>query len=307
MVCAVLLLILATVEMSLFCRSTLATASPQIVFPQPWLDVLKSRPPNEQNSRVLLTSYEWSDNAMYYGFECTWGYDPNVLRRYGQFVWTAAGYGKYIDQAEQNLPPFDSHFPPHLNMFRMLRVGNICTVINNRRVAGSLSDPLQPAQLIGNVVTVGHDAVLHLLESGQFDEHRTVVLEDVPKISPAGAVDSGTVTKCQRLSTDEIEIEADVRAPAILLVTDNFTRGWHLRPLEPAPQQDYQIMPANYTQIAIPLAAGHHHLLLEYLPTAFRLGRAVSIAAVLAFSALCGIGLATWRSDSRSGAQTATR
>jgi hypothetical protein len=306
-VCVVLLLILATVEMTVFSRSTLATTSPQIAFPPPWLDDLKARPPNEQNWRVLLTSYEWSDNAMYYGFECTWGYDPNVLGRYGRFVWTAVGYGKYIDQAEQNLPPFDPHFPPHLNMLRMLRVGSICTVINNRRVTGLLRKPLEPAQLIGNVITVGHDAVLQLLESGQLDEHRTVVLEEVPKIVPAGAADSGTVTKCQPLSTDEVEIEADVRAPAILLVTDNFTRGWHVRPLEPAPQQDYQIMPANYTQIAIPLAVGHHHLVLEYLPTAYRVGRAVSIAAVLAFLALCGIGLATWRSDSRPGAQTAAQ
>jgi hypothetical protein len=43
------------------------------------------------------------------------------------------------------------------------------------------------------------------------------------------------------------------------------------------------------------------------MPTAFRVGRAVSIAAVLAFLALCGIGLGTWRSDSRPGAQNAAK
>jgi uncharacterized membrane protein YfhO len=102
-------------------------------------------------------------------------------------------------------------------------------------------------------------------------------------------------------------LEADVRAPAILLITDNYTRGWHVRSLGPAPQQEYQILPGNFTQIAIPVAVGHHHLLLEYMPTAFRVGRAVSIAAVLAFLALCGIGLGTWRSDSRPGAQNAAK
>jgi len=306
-VCAWILLILATVEMTRFSRSILATASPAIVFPQSWLHTLQSRPPDQQNWRVLLTSYEWSDIAMVYGFECTWGYDPNVLRRYGQFVWTAAGYGQFIDKAEQNLPPFDSHYPPHWNMFRMLRVGSICTLINNRYANGVMPNPLAPAQLIGAATTVAHDAVLHLLESGQLDEHRMVVLEEVPKILPAGAADSGIVTKCQRLSTDQLEVEADVRAPAILLITDNYTRGWHIRSLEPAPQQEYQILPGNFTQIAIPVAAGHHHLLLEYMPTAFRVGRAVSIAAVLAFLALCGIGLGTWRSDSRPGAQNAAK
>jgi uncharacterized membrane protein YfhO len=82
-----------------------------------------------------------------------------------------------------------------------------------------------------------------------------------------------------------------------LLITDNYSRGWHVRALEPGPQQEYQILPGNFTQIAIPLAVGHHHLMLEYLPTAFRIGRAVSIASILVFLALCGIGLATWRSE----------
>jgi hypothetical protein len=309
LVCAMLLLISATVEMTMFSRSVLATASPQIRFFSEWLDPLKARPPDQQNWRVLLTLYEWSDNAMYYGFECTWGYDPNVLRRYGQFVWTAAGYGKYIDQAEQNLPPFDSHYPPHLDMFRMLRVGSICAQENYRggyRLEyGALTNPLAPAQLMSNAITVKQDAVLPLIASGQLDWHNTVVLEQQPNIVPASAVNSGTVTKCQRLNTDETEIEADVRSPAILLVTDNYSRGWHVRPLDTTSQQDYQILPANFTQIGIPLAVGHHHFILQYIPAAFRVGRAVSLAAVLAFFVLCILGLATWRSDSRPGAQTA--
>jgi uncharacterized membrane protein YfhO len=42
-------------------------------------------------------------------------------------------------------------------------------------------------------------------------------------------------------------------------------------------------MPANYCLRAIPLAAGHHLLRVEYSPLGFRAGKAVSMMALAVF------------------------
>ena len=59
-------------------------------------------------------------------------------------------------------------------------------------------------------------------------------------------------------------------------MTDAFAEGWQVRPLEQGPQAAYQVLPADYTIRGIPLAAGHHHLMLEYRPFAYEMGKWIS-------------------------------
>jgi len=56
------------------------------------------------------------------------------------------------------------------------------------------------------------------------------------------------------------------------------------------------VMPANYCLRAIPLAAGHHRLVLEYLPRAFVIGRMMSLVAVAGY-----LGLFAWHVRKRFG------
>lgn len=300
-VCVALLLV-AAVEMGLFAHANLATSSPVVRLPSFWADPLEARPADRADERILLTFTPWSNAAMLMNFEAVWGYDPNVLRRYGQFVW-AALVSSDVENATQNLILRPSH-TPHWNMMRMIRLGMILQPPESGMPAAvSVSGAMARAQIIGYATTVASDSVLHLLESEALDERKTVVLEEVPAIMPAGSADPGTVTRCVRLSTDELEIEADVAQPAILLVTDNYASGWRVRPLEAGPQSEYQVLPGNYTQIAIPVAAGHHHLMLQYLPWSFQVGRAVSGVAVAALLAMCGLALRGQRR--RAGARAA--
>jgi uncharacterized membrane protein YfhO len=60
------------------------------------------------------------------------------------------------------------------------------------------------------------------------------------------------------------------------LITDSYSNGWRARALSGSVQQNYMVMPANYTLMAIPLAAGEHRLILEYKPPAFLIGKWVS-------------------------------
>jgi len=66
-----------------------------------------------------------------------------------------------------------------------------------------------------------------------------------------------------------------------LLVTDNYSKGWRITPLDNAGQQSYEIMPANYTLMAIPLKKGEHKLRLEYSPFGYRIGKQITAFALL--------------------------
>jgi hypothetical protein len=51
-------------------------------------------------------------------------------------------------------------------------------------------------------------------------------------------------------------------------------------------QQDYQVLPANLALRAIPMAAGDHHLRIEYAPKAYRYALVATPIALTIFFAL---------------------
>ena len=85
---------------------------------------------------------------------------------------------------------------------------------------------------------------------------------------------------------DYLTVMANTTVPAILLITDNYSKGWRVKPLNPGPQQDYEIMPANYTLMAIPLTAGEHLLRIEYRPIQFIIGAWISAISLIIFGIL---------------------
>ena len=58
-------------------------------------------------------------------------------------------------------------------------------------------------------------------------------------------------------------------------------KGWTAKANAPGPQNEYEVLPANFVLRAIPLAAGRHHFTLEYTPKGLKEGRAISLAALL--------------------------
>lgn len=63
-----------------------------------------------------------------------------------------------------------------------------------------------------------------------------------------------------------------------------------MRPLDDdSPQTAYDLVPANYVLRAVPLAAGHHRIVMEYAPPGYVYGRWISLAACVSFVAACGV------------------
>jgi hypothetical protein len=112
-----------------------------------------------------------------------------------------------------------------------------------------------------------------------------VLLETPPDPAPDPSADPthlGSVRVVDR-SPDALEIEAELSAPAIVVLTDGYAGGWRASAVGAAPQAAYALLPANHTLRALPLAAGRHHIRLEYRPTAFWVGVGVSGLALAGY------------------------
>jgi uncharacterized membrane protein YfhO len=142
---------------------------------------------------------------------------------------------------------------------------------------------------------VDTDQVLAAMTEPDFDPHRTVILEQQPEPAPEPPAPGhqGSQIWVVDRSTDHLDLELDVEAPALLLMTDSYSNGWRARPLEGSVQSHYEVLPANYVLRAIPLRAGRHHLRVEYSPWAWRAGVVVSSVSLGIFAA--AIVYAIWR------------
>jgi hypothetical protein len=231
---------------------------------------------------------------MAYGAYEIWGYDPGVLKRYAELIYYLCGGDP--NQASQYLPPSQvRHYQAILSMlrWRYLFVGDAQnSVVSLADGPAPESKPLPHVWLVNDYrVLAGRDAIFVALSPERinpdvhFDVRQTVILESEPEPKPKPGGPLGTA-RIVRQNSDVLEIEADIPQNAILLVTDNYSRGWCASPLGKNPQARYQVMPANYVLRAVPLAAGRHHFLLEYTPAGFRVGKWINIVMLGVYGVL---------------------
>jgi hypothetical protein len=204
------------------------------------------------------------DLAMAVGGADAWGYDSFILRRYKEFMNNA----------------------PSTKMLSMLRCRAVFQpqegLIN---VISLPPPPMSRLHLVGQYqVRSTPEGVLAAMGEEDFNPRQTVILEEEPAIAPAGASEAGWA-KVTDSSTDCLTIQAELSTPAILLITDSYSKFWRGRALPGSSQKDYAVVPADYCLRAVPLAAGRHEFRLEYLPTGFLIGRWVSGGAVAAYAA----------------------
>jgi len=214
-----------------------------------------------------------------------WGEDPGVLRRYAEFM--AFTQGQDPDRADQ----YTVVWRPH-PLFKILRFRYAFSLMAQGLRISEWGDRLPQLQLVTQYrVLTRRDAIFAAMQDASFDPRTTVILETQPEPKPVASGRRGTA-RVVGSSTDWMDIEADLPQPAVLLVTDAYSSGWRARPLAGGNQAHYQVLPADYVLRAIPLGRGHHHLRLEYLPSAFVAGKWISILAGLVYLALAGRHLA---------------
>jgi len=234
--------------------------------------------------RILNAAHP--NSAMVTGAYDGWGYDPSVTRRYAELMqWTQ---GEDVSIASQHMTFHDFH-----RLHSMLRLKyRIEESAGVARITPTKVAPMKHLELIGGYrVRTGRDSILAALGEPDFDPLKEVILEREPHPAPVAAPARGRAV-VTRQGTDFLEIDADVSAPSLLLVTDAWTPAWRALALPGSAAERYELMPANYALRAVPLGAGRHRLRLQYAPTSFRLGAAVSLLAWLAWLAA---GVMLWQ------------
>ena len=220
-----------------------------------------------------LLDLDDTNNGMTRGEDDLWGYDPGVNRRYAELF--AVTQGMSPEEATQDL-----HFRRDPDLYAtLLRCRYIFWLPQDGDAAPvhvfeqALVAPHVMLVPQVQVITRGDDVLRAM--SVPFDPRATVILEGAPVPPPADHPAPGNATVMAE-TTDSLTIEADLPDAAVLVVTDAYSDGWKARSLlhpgEGSGQTGYHVMPADYCVRAVPLAAGHHLLRLEYRPAAFLIG-----------------------------------
>jgi hypothetical protein len=218
------------------------------------------------------------NTAMIIGAYDLWGYDATVMRRYAEFMtWTQGGDPNGA-MSYVKLVQFDP-------LFAMLRERYVFAQQSGKFEMEEAPVVLAHLQLISNYrVLQNRDAIFEAMRSETFDPTREVILESEPEPKPAQSNNSGNA-RITATTTDSLTIEAEVERPSILLITDAYAASWRAVSLPGSAQPHYDLLPANYVLRAVPLAAGHHLLRVEYRPVAFAIGKWISLICVVVFLA----------------------
>jgi hypothetical protein len=233
--------------------------------------------------RILDLDQRRADNGFLLGADGLWGNNPTVLRRYAEFI--SFTQGEDPDHATQYV-----NFQELSPLYAMLRCRYVFvpTQSGGIQVIESKAAPLPHLLLVpGWQTSPNRDATFSAMNQPSFDPAKTVLLETDPdpRPQPGGAGFARVVSE----RPEELTIEAQTDRPALLLITDLYTRDWRAEALPGSSQNAYQLLPADYILRAVPLQAGHHLLRVVYAPTAFPIGVAVSAVAWLLW-----IGLLVW-------------
>jgi hypothetical protein len=132
-------------------------------------------------------------------------------------------------------------------------------------------------------VMTNDDTTLKTLASPAFDPHKTVLVADPISAPPPGNANApaGTVEIKPNYLPKRMELEADVKTPAVLLLNDKFTPHWHVW----VDGQPKPLLRCNYIARGVYLEPGRHTVVFRYQIPLFTLY--ISVAAVITALGLC--------------------
>lgn len=223
--------------------------------------------PDIRDQRVLNPIEH--NRALSEGTYDAWGYDPGVSLRYAELMSTTQGISP--DQASQYVV-----FRQYPKLYEMLRIRYALLKQEDGWRGYEAEDPMGRVHLVHRAsVIASRDASLRAMSQPDFDPRQVVLLEEAPPVPPAPALGPESV-EIVETSTDHLVVHAELTSPAVLLITDAYAAGWRAEGLEGSAQPEYEVVPANYALMGVPLEAGSHRLRVEYRPTSFVLGAWIS-------------------------------
>ncbi len=242
--------------------------------------------PVEPNNAMLCRNYG------------IWGYDANIPKRYAEFI--ALTQGLDPNNFDHLTWPSVTRFHPLCALLRWRY--SFSPALDGQLRTREATNDLPHVFLAGDFqVLTGRDRIFAAMTNAAFDPARTVVLESPPTPEPRAGPAPGPARVLSQ-DTDSLTLEADPLQPSLLVITDSYSRFFKATPLPGSSQRHYDVLPADYTLMAIPLAAGHHRLRLEYAPSGYVVGRWISLAGWGVYLGALGATLVATRRKNADGA-----
>ena len=110
------------------------------------------------------------------------------------------------------------------------------------------------------------------LYSPETDRRQTLVLEDLPEVTPIPGDGEAQIVSYE---VNSVSIKTSSQVPKLLLLSDTYDPGWQAY-LDGNPVSIHR---ADYVFRAVAVPAGNHTVQFKYNPTGWRVGRWISLAA----------------------------
>ncbi len=219
------------------------------------------------------------------------GWSPLHLSRHWEF---ARGYPGFLSLA--NVRFVVNHSPLRQEGLRLVH-GEKLFLYENSRV-------LPRAFLVGDARVIARPAErLRYLRGNRFRPEREVVLETAPESRPdqAGLSTSGQFpsgrfpageARVTRYQPRRVEVAVAPVRPGFLVLSDSHYPGWRVS----VDGEERPLLPANHVFRAVEVGPGDRNVVFSFEPASFRIGAAVSIAALLLWAgvAFAGRGRVPW-------------
>jgi hypothetical protein len=275
------LVVFGIAEIFVFARSTVVTFPLAASDPHGLREFVKTHP---GDYRILEPQGD-GNKAMVAGAQDLWGFDPMVQRRYSELL--TFSQHQHPDDATMYLL-FWNRSP----LWRLLRLRYIFKPQGDHAALMEFSGGLPHLLLISDWKRIeSRDEIFSALRSPSFDPLNSVILENDPNPAPASGPPAGAV-ELVGSDNDSLTISASVSKPTLLLITDTYSRYWRAIAMAGSSQRHYEVMPADYTLMGVPLSPGKHLFRVEYAPPGYVIGRWISILGLASY--LLAIGWC-WR------------
>ena len=120
------------------------------------------------------------------------------------------------------------------------------------------------------------EAAVSLVGSAEFDPRRIAVVEqEILAPESLQGASSGTVAY-KMLGPNRRDIRVVASAPTFLVIAEAYTRGW----IAEIDGERASLFPTNVAMMGLSLPAGTHNVRLRYTPASFRIGVAITAAAL---------------------------
>jgi hypothetical protein len=146
---------------------------------------------------------------------------------------------------------------------------------------------LPRAYIVDHVEVVSGQDLLERLTASAFNPWVSALLEEPLPADKAAALASTSrrslsTARVVRYQPHQVEIEADLVAPGLLILSDAYYPGWKVT----VDGQPAQLLRANYALRGVILPGGMHRVVFRFVPRSLQLGLVLTGATLLLGSGL---------------------